>query len=301
MAKKPLFPRRQARTPSGRERLVNRILIVLLAFVVGAFVWSGTWPGPPALPETVAAPAANLPLSTPTGWPRGAIETYDEAALYEKINGKADAYLAYRFDVLEFAGYTDPARPDVFVDVYLYAFETPLDAFGMYRSQRSSAQAVPTAGGELDLVGTALFAWKGRRYLEVVASGPEAEAEARTLADRIRGSLEEASPVGFPAGLLDPDTHHAGFQRSGVLGVDGLADAYVATYADGTQAAVATMATAEAAARIAVEALETFEFLGAPAAFEAAGEHVLGVVDAPTPQRAAEVLARLRAGLETER
>ena len=194
MAKKPLFPRRQARTPSGRERAINRILIVLLAFVVGIFVWSGTRPGPPALPETLAAPPATLPVSTPAGWPRGAIETYDEASLYEKINGKADAYLAYRFDALEFAGYTDPARPDVFVDVYLYAFETPLDAFGLYRSQRSSAQPVPAAGGELGLGGAALFAWKGRRYLEVVASGPEAEAEAGALAERIRGALEEATP-----------------------------------------------------------------------------------------------------------
>ena len=50
MAKKPLFPKRQARTPSGTERTIGWILIVLLAIAVGTFAWTGTWPGPPGLP-----------------------------------------------------------------------------------------------------------------------------------------------------------------------------------------------------------------------------------------------------------
>jgi len=308
MAKKPLFPKRQARTPSGTERTINWILIVLLALVVGTFAWSGTWPGPPGLPETEAAPPATLPVATPGGWPRGAIESYDESTLYEKINGKADAYLAFHFEVLEFAGYTDPARPEVFVDVYLYGFETAVDAFGMYRSQRPSTAPIPATGGELGVSagesgasGAALFGWKGPRYLEVVASGPEAAAEAQALADRIREALSEADALAFPAGLLEDDVQRAGFERSGALGVEGLVDAWTAVYEDGTKAAVATLPSNEAAARAAAEALETFEFLGAPAVFEAVEARVLGVVDAPTPERAKAVLARLRAGLEDAR
>ena len=301
MAKKPVFPKRQARTPSGKERTINWILIVLLALVVGIFVWSGTWPGPPGLPETIAAPTATLPVASPGGWPRGAIESYDESTLYEKINGKADAYLAFRFDVLEFAGYTDPARPEVFVDVYLYGFETSLDAFGMYRSQRPTAAAIPAAGSEIGRSGTALFAWKGPRYLEVVASGPEAAAEAEALTDRIREALNDSDPVALPASLVRSDTQRAGFERSGALGVEGLTDAYVASFEDGTQAAVATLTSAAAAEKIAAEALEDFVFLGSPAVFEASGNQVLGVVDAPSPERAADLLAALRAGLEDGR
>lgn len=303
MTKKPLFPKRQARTPSGTERAVGAILIVLLAFVVGAFAWSGTWPGPAELRETEAGPppAATLPVASPGGWPRGAIETYDTSSLYEKINGKADAYLAFRFDVLEFAGYTDPARPEVFVDIYLYGFETAIDAFGMYRSQRASPDDVPPTGGELGGKSTALFGWKGPRYLEVVASGPEAQAEANALANRVRSSLAETDTLAFPAGLVAADTTRAGFERSGALGVEGLVDAFVAVYEDGTQAAVAATPSAEAAARIVAEAVETFEFLGAPAAFEALGDRVLGVVDAPTIERAKAVLTRLRAGQEEGR
>ena len=300
MAKKPLFPKRQARTPSGKERTINWILIVLLALVVGFFAWSGTWPGPPGLPETIAAPNATLPVASPGGWPRGAIESYDESTLYEKINGKADAYLAFRFDVLEFAGYTDPARPEVFVDVYLYGFETSLDAFGMYRSQRPTAEAIPAAGSEIGQSGTALFAWKGPRYVEVVASGPEAAAEAQALTDRIREALNDSDTVALPASLVRSDTQRVGFERGGALGVEGLTDAFVATYEDGTQAAVAILPTTEAAAAVVAEALETFEFLGSPALFEALGTRVLGVVDAPSSERAAELLAALRAGLESE-
>ncbi len=301
MAKKPLFPRRQARTPSGQERTLGWILVVLLALVVGIFAWTGTLAGPPGLPESVAASTATLPVVSPAGWPRGAIESYDETTLYEKINGKADAYVVYRFDVLEFAGYTDPTRDDVFVDVYLYGFETSLDAFGVYRSQRPGAEPPPAEGGELDTSGTALFGWKGPRYLEVVASGPEAAAEARALADRIRGALADTDAVAVPAGLLRADTTQVGFERSGALGVDGLSDAYVATYADGAKAVIAATPSAAAATKIVERAREAFLFLGAPAVFETSGPGVLGVVDAPSPARARELLEALRADLEDGR
>jgi hypothetical protein len=300
-----LLPRRPARTPSRRERFVGFSLLAVLLVAVGLFAATRGLPGPPALPETEAAPLSSGTLAprSPAGWPRGAVETYGADALFEKINGKADSYLAYRFGSLSFASYANPAEADAWVDVYVYEMAEPLDAFGVHRAQRSGAEEVVPVGDEGVRAGDAVFFRRGRHYVEVLASGAPARAEALALAEALGRSLP-AGPgaVATPAGLPVEGLVALRFQRSGALGVDALTDAFVATYGDGTRILIATLAAADLAAAAAREAEENLRFLGQAATFVASGPRVVGVVGpADESRRKSLVEAALAAGPEGPR
>ncbi|MHC4860608.1 MAG: hypothetical protein ACYTDY_11000, partial [Planctomycetota bacterium] len=97
MARSKILPGRPRREPSRRERLVGYGLLVLLVAAVGLFALAGAGAGPAGLPAPVETAAETFPLTSPGGWPRGKVERYDADTLVEKIDGKADAYLAYDF------------------------------------------------------------------------------------------------------------------------------------------------------------------------------------------------------------
>jgi hypothetical protein len=291
------LPRRRSRRPSLRERRVGYVLLVLLAACVGLFVLAGARPGPAGLPPPPAATrSARLPLTTPGGWPRGEIEPYDADSLFEKIDGKADAYLALDFQSLAFASYARPTDPAVYIDVYLYDMQAPLNAYGIYRAQRSGKEQALDAGEEAGAAGASVFVRQDRFYLEVIASGPEAAAEARALAQAIAQAIPaEHDPVTDPAWLPRGGLQSVGYVRDSALGVEALTNAFLASYEDGTQVVVAQPASPEAACK---EALESFAFLKTPAEFAPRGAYAVGVVGAPDPARArallAEVLESLR-------
>ena len=287
-----VLPRRRPRQPSVRERRVGLGLLLLLAALVGLFLLAGARPGPAGLPPPPAATeGALLPLTTPGGWPRGEIERYDADSLFEKINGKADAYLALDFLALACAGYVRPDDPAVYIDVYLYDMQEPLHAYGIYRAQRSGNEQALEAGDEAGAVGASVFARKDRFYLEVIASGPDAAAEARALARAIAGALPAGhDPVTDPSYLPRKGLKSVRYVRQSGLGVDALTDAFLAGYADGTQVVVARPASPEAACK---EALEAFAFLKTPAQFVAKGEYAVGVVSAPDPARGKALLAEV--------
>ncbi|MHC4817596.1 MAG: DUF6599 family protein [Planctomycetota bacterium] len=287
-----VLPRRRPRQPSVRERRVGLGLLALLAAIVGLFLLAGARPGPAGLPPPPAASqGALLPLTTPGGWPRGEIERYDADSLFEKINGKADAYLALAFESLACASYTRPDDPATFIDVYLYDMQAPLHAYGIYRVQRSGNEQALEAGEEAVALGASAFARQDRFYLEVIASGPDAAAEARALTQAIARALPaEHDPVRDPAYLPRAGLRRVRYVLESGLGIEALTDAFLAVYADGTQVVVARPASPEAARK---EALESFAFLNTPAEFAVKGPYAVGVVGAPDPARAKALLAEV--------
>jgi hypothetical protein len=280
-----------------RERRVGYGLLVLLAAVVGLFLLAGARPGPAGLPPPPSAARSGLlPLTTPGGWPRGEIESYDADSLFEKINGKDGAYLALDFQALAFASYARPTDPSTYIDVYLYDMHAPLHAYGIYRAQRSGNEQELDAGEEAGTVGASVFARKDRFYLEVIASGEDAAAEARALAKAVAQALPaEHDPVTDPAFLPRVGLRSVNYVLESGLGIDALTDAFLAVYADGTQVVVARPASPVAACK---EALESFAFLKTPAEFATRGAYAVGVVGAPDPARAKALLAEICEALE---
>ena len=288
-----LFPRRPARAISVRERAVSLALLSLLAALLGLFLLARGLPGPAGLPvpEASAASGTPLPLTSPAGWPRGAIERYDAETLFEKINGKADAYFALGFEALEFASYSRPDDPSgSFVDAYLYDMGQPLHAFGIFRAQQGGKGKPLSAGDEGSAEGAFAFARKDRYYLEVVASGPSAAAEAEAIATAIADALPaEGDPVGDPPWFPKKGLVSVGYVLENCLMVESLTDAFLAKYSDGTQVVVARPGSPAEACK---EAREVFEFLGTPARFAVVGDHVVGVVSSPAPEPLLQEVAR---------
>jgi len=249
-----------------------------LVALVLTFISSGQRPGPAALAGPAPEPAAKGPfaLTSPAGWPRGALERYDADTVFEKINGKADAYHALGFVELRFASYSRPDNPDLYVDAYLYDMAEPLHAYGIYRAQRSSGASEFVAGDEANTSGAATFARRGRFYLEVIASDAAAAAEAQALAVAIANSLPaEGPPVRDPDCLPREGLERVAYVRENCLMVEALTDAFLAVYDGGAQVVVARPAAPDAACE---EARETFAFLKTPAEFRVVGEYVVGVV-----------------------
>ncbi len=274
MARSPLIPRRKPRDPSPRERWIEVILLVILAGIVALFFLSGRRPGPIGLEEASArtaagtegaegagSPLASLAPLSPGGWPRGAVETYDVDTLFEKINGKADAYLAYDFQSMTFASYAAPDGTDAFVDVSIYDLGAPLDAFGVYRGQRDTTSETLDLGDEGGRAGEAIAFRRGRYFVDVYGSGPETGGELEAVARAVAAALPAGeAPIETPPGLPTEGLRTIRFDRFGALGIESLEDAFVAIYEDGTRIVVAARGSVS-------EVEETLAFLGEKATF----------------------------------
>lgn len=290
-----LLPRRQARKTSARERAIGRVILLLLVGVLGLFIVAGGRAGPPSL-VAQEAPQIVSPYAptSPGGWPRGAIERYDVDGLFEKINGKADAYIDYDVIDLTFAGYSQPTDPSVYVDVYAYDMAEPLNAYGVYRSQRSGKEVAVDLGEEACASGTAFFARKGRHYLEVVGSAPEAAEETRAILAAVLAALPAGkAPANDPTWFPESGRTRILYARKNALGVESLTDAFLARYEDGARAAVARFDSEADAAKAQSEAVETYEFLGTPAHFVVSGKRVIGALGSKDSKRLEALVAAI--------
>ncbi|MEN8150487.1 MAG: DUF6599 family protein [Planctomycetota bacterium] len=306
MKRTKLLPKRRSRNPSAVERITGIAILLLVAGVVGLVATGGAGDDPagrPAAPE----PAENspeegkLPLKSPSGWPRGEIESYDAETVFEKINGKADIFLEYGFRELLVASWSDPADPSRYVDVYAYDQATPLSALGIYRVQRSGAEEAVAEADEACASGASAFGRWGRWYVEVIGSDEGVEAEVRALlgpACEALGPREEAEiPDWFP----EEGRTSIGYSPSNALGVEVLTNCFLVGYDDGVTV-VAGEYPDEAAAKAAAEiAAEELDFLGTPIVFGNVGRVLVGVADGADDARRKALLAAVVAKVEASR
>ncbi|NUQ00071.1 MAG: hypothetical protein HUU35_09490, partial [Armatimonadetes bacterium] len=182
--------------------------------------------------------------------------------LYEKIDGRAEAYLAYGFERLECATYTKGKDS---VDLFVYDMGSPLQAFGMYTSERGEGKALSVGQQGYQAQGS-LFYWQQRYYVQLVgANGTTAEAGfAAKLAPQVASKLPSGTAdipglKWFPAAGLAADS--VGYTREAALGQDWLKDVYTAKYREGEVEVEAFLARRGAPAE-AAELLQRYrEFL----------------------------------------
>ncbi|MGA1204801.1 MAG: DUF6599 family protein [Opitutales bacterium] len=123
--------------------------------------------------------------------PMGPTERYTADSLYEKINGRAPAYLEYNFQELTSRSYLLMAAPGEFIDVFLFRMDSPLNAFGIFSAERDdSGQPLEFApdgyGSEMGF-----FLRKGDIYVQTLASStsPLVMKLAREFTMRLTESL----------------------------------------------------------------------------------------------------------------
>jgi hypothetical protein len=102
--------------------------------------------------------------------PMSDTEFYNADNLFEKIDGRAPAYLNFNFQNLRCRSFSVIGTSGSFVDVYEYRFDTPVNAFGMFSLERDLKGEPLAFAPDGYASGMGFFFRQGPRYIQVMAS-----------------------------------------------------------------------------------------------------------------------------------
>jgi hypothetical protein len=185
--------------------------------------------GSPAAPSELQAylPDALKPL-TP-------MESFGPDNLSDKIDGKAELYLAAGFLKLRCQRFALTNQADAWLEVFVYDMGSLRNAFAVYGSQRRADAEKAALTRFAYRTSNALFFVHGQDYVEIVAAAPSAElvrevlAYGQNLVSQKPARSEEVSELAlFPAEDLD----EAGISllATDVFGFEGLNNVFIANY-----------------------------------------------------------------------
>ncbi len=177
------------------------------------------------------------------GWTRdGAIETYPEDRLFEKIDGADERYKLFGNRRLLSASYVYDKDGRARLDVFLYEMRTPLAALGIFGRERSPQAAVTGDMGDAAYLmqGSAFFR-KGVWYGQVKGFAEDTAAASEQIARAIAARLPAGEAPELAFGFLPAEERIRGSERyepkDSVLGTDFLAQVFSADYGRGEKAA----------------------------------------------------------------
>ena len=185
------------------EKVVGIVVLLLLACVIVIFVaqvaanrdylFDGDEAGVATRVDT-SKPSAPFPELDLPGWQAsGKLSRFTPENLYQKINGRADAYVQFHVVGLTFGSYHHQTITDRTVDVYWYDMGEPQNAFALYRSEAPQDAARVAIGREGYQTGGAVFFWKGASYIQVLPTSFD-DADARValrIAERLAERIED--------------------------------------------------------------------------------------------------------------
>lgn len=239
---------------SGRTRLNPAVEVALrapaLTAQAGQTAASPDTPSPEAADPSIPAGAkpatlaALLPEAAPGLKPLAKAEAFTPATLSDKIDGKAELYLAAGFAGMACRSYqAGSAR----IDVYVYRMKTQDAAFAAFSGQRRPGAAQSGLAKNGYLTENALFLTHGADYIEVIAdragAKPALEALAKAVLAALGAGADEAGgksdgkaakgadvPPGelFPKAGLKADSLR--LSVADTFGFQGFANVYTAEY-----------------------------------------------------------------------
>jgi hypothetical protein len=307
---------------TGRVEILVSCLVALTLVVIAVGVFLKQTRFNPAV--LVAQQAALLspkkiatvsPLDMPVELaPLGAVETFNDENLFEKIDGKADLYLSVGFVGLHCKRLALKAQPDAWFEVFAYDMAKLSQAFCVYSQQRrAEAQPLDIAAYAYRTKNSIHFVC-GRYYVEVVTATPTEPMWAAMLAfsrQFIRATGDASQRLSelalFPPENLVPNSHILYIAEA--FGFDQLKNVFTAKYKAGNAEVTAflTGCDDEAKAAALVEAYRKFllenggkalpaadavELMNSVEIVFAKGNQVAGIHAAPNLE-AAEAVARM--------
>lgn len=197
--------------------------------------------------------AALLPDAAPGSKALAAAESFNPTTLSDKIDGKAEMYLAAGFAAMSCRSYqaqtNPPARVPARVEVYLYRMKSVDAAFAVFSGQRRPGSAPSALARNAYLTENALFLTSGAHYLEVIADRAGTRPALEALAKAVLAALNTGEPTGDAKSGAQPDAKSAAdlqpadlFPRAGLkadslrlavadaFGCQGLTSIYTAEY-----------------------------------------------------------------------
>jgi hypothetical protein len=309
---------------SPAERRTGYAILLLLALILAGVLHAQRRFNPAVTAANQAAlavashPGVSFP-ELPDLRPAGAAEVFDADTLADKIDGRAELYLAAGFEELRCRRFQAGAGEGSWFEIFLYAMKDADAAYAVFTGQRREGAEPLDLGEEAYVTENALFLVQGARYVELVGS---AVGQRDTLVAAARALLG-AAPVGAAAARRERDLLPAEAQVPGTLellpqdafGFDQLDQVYAARYrtAEGEGLLfVATRASPEEAQALArayeefllsngaaaggepVDGARVFELFGRFELIWAEGAVAAGVHDATGEAWAREMAASLR-------
>ena len=116
------------------------------------------------------------------------IEIFNSDNLFSRINGAAPLYIENNFKEMTSLEYT---KGDSYITIQAYRHGTPIDAFGMYSSERSPDAAFFQAGGEAYGEETVACFFAGNMYVKMYSSSEEKTGEIlQTIAKKFAEKID---------------------------------------------------------------------------------------------------------------
>jgi hypothetical protein len=228
------------------------ILWILAATLCGAAPAQEEASDPTALPvpeDVKRSLSALLPDSRGLGAEVDGPPSYYGGNLWEYIDGAAGAYHSYDFVALVSQAYK---RKETDVTVDIYDMGEPLNAFGIYASERAPSSGMVAVGADGYLSENVLNFLQGRYYVKLSAFAPAGAPSAvlTAFAEAISSRIGSAKTLPPELGRLPKQglvPHSERFVREAPLGHAFLAPALEASYRLGGVEARLLLSQAESA------------------------------------------------------
>ena len=101
------------------------------------------------------------------------VTLYNSDTLFDHIDGEAELYFPYGFDMLATVTYLNKKNPEVWVVVDVYRMGSLLDAFGIYSNYRKADAVGTVIGAEGFVSPSQMMFYQDRYFVRVQVTGAE--------------------------------------------------------------------------------------------------------------------------------
>lgn len=133
----------------------------------------------------------------------GTVKQYTAENLYVYINGEAELYIPYGFEILGSAFYSRGGNAQSGIVADVYRMRSLIDAFGIYSNYRDPGDELLKIGAESSVNESQLIFYKDRYFVRLSVSGTVADERsllmqcAETIAGKIPGSSSQPEVLGI--------------------------------------------------------------------------------------------------------
>jgi len=217
--------------------------------------------------QAPAATAAFIP-EVPGFTPLAAAESFRPDNLSDKINGKAELYLAAGFQEMTCQAFTVGETDKAHVEAFIYDMGSPPNAYAVFSGQRRPGFANIPLTANAYATGNALFFTQGQYYVEIVAdrASPAVQealqAYGKAVLAKIPSPAEAAGKIPpFPKEGLTPDSVR--LSAADTFGLEGFNNVFTGEYTAKNGTATAFLAERDKPAQAQADVRRYREFLAA--------------------------------------
>lgn len=178
-----------------RSAVIAGAILCLFVFAIGLA-------GPVLAAEDAIKNILPAPGFSPDWIMKERVALYNSETLFDHINGEAELYFPYGFDVLATATYVNKNDPEVWVVVDVYRMGSSLGAFGIYSNYRKADAAGAAIGADGFVSSSQLMFYQDRYFVRIQVTGATSLAQELFIAcgRAVSGNLP---PHAGPPGELD--------------------------------------------------------------------------------------------------